>query len=117
MTDFTAATASCVERLRDLIRIPSTNPPDDLGGAAGNDPTGGETAAARYCAEVLTGAGIGAEVLEAAPGRGSCFARLPSTVANPLPPLVLLSHLDVVPVEAAAWSRDPFGGELVEGKV
>jgi acetylornithine deacetylase/succinyl-diaminopimelate desuccinylase-like protein len=117
VTDFAAATATCVERLQDLIRIPSVNPPEDLGGAAGNDPTGGETAAAGYCAEVLTGAGIAAEVLEAAPGRGSCFARLPATVAEPLPPLILLSHVDVVPVEAEAWSRDPFGGELVDGMV
>lgn len=109
---------ACVERLRDLIRIPSVNPPD--GGAdvaAGRDPRGGETAAATYCAELLTGAGIGAEVLETTPGRGSCFARLPATVRDPEPPLVLLSHVDVVPVEAAAWSRDPFGAELVDGVI
>jgi acetylornithine deacetylase/succinyl-diaminopimelate desuccinylase-like protein len=30
---------------------------------------------------------------------------------------VLLGHIDVVPVEADAWSRDPFGGELVDGMV
>ena len=30
---------------------------------------------------------------------------------------VLLSHLDVVPVDAEAWSRDPFGGELIDGVV
>jgi acetylornithine deacetylase/succinyl-diaminopimelate desuccinylase-like protein len=56
-------------------------------------------------------------VLEAAPGRGSCFARLRATVADPEPPLVLLSHLDVVPVEAESWSRDPFGAALVDGVV
>src|SRR5690606_33091687 len=32
-------------------------------------------------------------------------------------PLVLLSHVDVVPVDAEAWTRDPFGGELVDGIV
>ena len=56
---------ACVEHLRALIRIPSVNPPD--GGpdvAAGRDPAGGETAAARYCAEVLDDAGIAAEVIE-----------------------------------------------------
>jgi acetylornithine deacetylase/succinyl-diaminopimelate desuccinylase-like protein len=112
------ATESVVEHLRALIRIPSVNPPD--GGpqlAAGHDPAAGETAAARYCAEVLAAAGIRAEVLETAPGRGSCFARLPATVPDPDPPLILLSHVDVVPVEAAAWTRDPFGGELVDGVV
>ena len=109
---------ACVEHLRALIRIPSVNPPE--GGAelaAGRDPAGGETAAARYCADVLAGAGIASEVIEVAPGRGSCIARLRASVADPAPPLVLLSHLDVVPVEADAWSRDPFGGDLVDGEV
>jgi acetylornithine deacetylase/succinyl-diaminopimelate desuccinylase-like protein len=116
--DWDRATEEVVEHLRALIRIPSVNPPD--GGAelaAGRDPRGGETAAAQYCAEVLLGAGIHAEVLESEPGRGSCFARLPATVDDPQPPLILLSHLDVVPVEANAWSRDPFGGELTDGVV
>jgi acetylornithine deacetylase/succinyl-diaminopimelate desuccinylase-like protein len=109
---------ACVDHLRDLIRIPSVNPPEggaDL--AAGRDPLGGETAAARYCAEVLAGDGIEAEVIEVTPGRGSCLARLPATAASTEPPLILLSHIDVVPVEADAWSRDPFGGDLVDGEV
>lgn len=107
-----------IEHLRALIRIPSVNPPD--GGpdvAAGRDPRGGETAAARYCADVLTGAGIEAEVIEPTPGRGSCFARLRATGPTTEPPLILLSHIDVVPVDVEAWSRDPFGGELVDGVV
>jgi acetylornithine deacetylase/succinyl-diaminopimelate desuccinylase-like protein len=116
--DWERATDEVVEHLRALIRIPSVNPPD--GGsvlAAGRDPRGGETSAARYCADVLSGAGVGVEVVESEPGRGSCFARLPATVRDAEPPLVLLSHLDVVPVEADAWSRDPFGAELVDGVV
>lgn len=108
---------ACVEHLRALIRIPSVNPPGSADGAAGRDSTGGETAAAAYCAEVLTGAGIHAEVLERTPGRGSCFARLRASVPDPEPPLVLLSHVDVVPVDAESWSRDPFGGELVDDVV
>ena len=107
----------CVAHLRQLIRIPSVNPPGVADGTAGRDSTGGETAAAAYCAGVLTDAGIDADVLEAAPGRGSCFARLPATVRDPEPPLLLLSHVDVVPVDAESWSRDPFGGELVDGVV
>ncbi len=105
MTDWDVATAECVEHLRALIRIPSVNPP------------GGETPAAEYCAGVLRSAGIEAEVLESEPGRGACFARLHATVDDPLPPLVLLSHLDVVPVDRESWSRDPFGGELIDGVV
>lgn len=115
--DWERAADECVEHLRALIRIPSVNPPGVADGAAGRDSTGGETAAANYCAEVLIGAGIAAQVLETIPGRGSCFARLPATVADAQPPLVLLSHLDVVPVDAESWSHDPFGGELIDGVV
>jgi acetylornithine deacetylase/succinyl-diaminopimelate desuccinylase-like protein len=115
--DWDAATDTCVAHLRALIRIPSVNPPGDPTAAAGRDSTGGETAAATYCAEVLTAAGIDAEVLEAAPGRGSCFARLRASVPDPEPPIVLLSHIDVVPVDAESWRRDPFGGDLVGGEV
>ena len=117
-TAWDRATDEVVAHLRALIRIPSVNPPEsgtDL--AAGRDPSGGETLAARYSAEVLAAAGIHAEVLETAPGRGSCFARLPATIPDPEPPLVLLSHVDVVPVEAPAWSRDPFSADLVDGVV
>ena len=109
---------ACVEHLQHLIRIPSVNPPD--GGpdvAAGRDPSGGETTAARYCAEVLDGAGIPGEVVEITPGRGSVIGRIPATGPATEPPLILLSHLDVVPVDAESWTRDPFGGELVDGVV
>jgi acetylornithine deacetylase/succinyl-diaminopimelate desuccinylase-like protein len=115
--DWDRASADCVEHLQALIRIPSVNPPGVADGAAGRDSTGGETAAAAYCAEVLGSEGIAAEVLEPVPGRGSCFARLPATVADPEPPIVLLSHIDVVPVDLESWSQDPFGGELIEGVI
>ncbi|HEY6609407.1 MAG TPA: M20/M25/M40 family metallo-hydrolase [Candidatus Limnocylindria bacterium] len=108
----------CVGGLRDLIRIPSVNPPD--GGpdvAAGLDPTGGETAAAAYCAEVLGSAGIESEIVELVPGRGSCLARLRASGSATEPPLILASHLDVVPVDVESWSRDPFGADLVDGVV
>ena len=116
MKDPDGAVAQCVEHLRALIRIPSVNPPGSPDGAAGRDSVGGETAAARYCAAVLEGEGIASEVIEI-DGRGSCFARLSAGSASSEPPLILLSHLDVVPVDAEAWSRDPFGGELVDGVI
>jgi acetylornithine deacetylase/succinyl-diaminopimelate desuccinylase-like protein len=108
---------ACVGHLRDLIRIPSVNPPGLEDGAAGRDSIGAETEAARYCAEVLVGAGIESEIFEAVPGRGSCVARLRARGPDARPPLILLSHLDVVPVDAEAWTRDPFGGELIDGVV
>src|SRR5262249_1455736 len=33
------------------------------------------------------------------------------------PSLMLMGHLDVVPVNPDRWRRDPFGGELVDGYV
>jgi acetylornithine deacetylase/succinyl-diaminopimelate desuccinylase-like protein len=50
------------------------------------------------------------------PERASVVARLDGTDPT-APTLLLLGHLDVVPVNAARWSRDPFGGELVAGEV
>ncbi|MFI2708272.1 M20/M25/M40 family metallo-hydrolase, partial [Nocardioides sp. CER28] len=32
-------------------------------------------------------------------------------------PVVLMAHLDVVPVVPDDWSRDPFGGEVVDGEI
>ena len=32
-------------------------------------------------------------------------------------PLLLLSHLDVVPAPAERWTHDPFGADLVDGYV
>jgi acetylornithine deacetylase/succinyl-diaminopimelate desuccinylase-like protein len=110
-------TDACVEHLQALIRIPSVNPPGVPEAAAGRDTTGGEAAAARYCADVLAADGIPAEVIELTPGRGSCVARLRASESGAEPPLILLSHLDVVPVDVESWTRDPFGGELVDGVV
>ena len=81
--------------------------------AAGRDPRGGETAAARYCADVLAGDGIDAEVIELTEGRGSVFARLRANGPSTDPPLILLSHIDVVPVDAESWTRDPFDRMIV----
>ena len=37
--------------------------------------------------------------------------------SGPAKPLMLLHHMDVVPADAARWSRDPFGGEIADGKI
>ena len=96
-----------VEALRDLIRIPSVNPPD---------PAGAELAAARWLAAALTEAGLRPEVLEPVPGRGSVVARLRGDGTGG-EPLLLLSHLDVVPAPPDRWTHDPFGADLAEGYV
>src|SRR5207253_11210308 len=47
-----------------------------------------------------------AQILESAPGRGNLVARVPGTGA--MRPLLLLAHIDVVPVEGQPWTVPPF---------
>ena len=96
-----------VRDLVDLIRIPSVNPPD---------PPGAELDAARAIADRLTDAGIVPEVLEPVPGRGSVLARIRGDGTGG-EPLLLLSHLDVVPAPADRWAHDPFSGDIAEGYI
>jgi acetylornithine deacetylase/succinyl-diaminopimelate desuccinylase-like protein len=93
-----------VELLRALIRIKSVNPPGD------------EILAARYVEGVLAAEGILSTVIEPFPGRGSIVARVHGDGSGG-DPLLLLSHLDVVPADPAGWSHDPFGGDLADGCV
>ncbi|HNR96230.1 MAG TPA: M20/M25/M40 family metallo-hydrolase [Anaerolineae bacterium] len=87
--------------LRDLVRIDTTNPP------------GNEKAAADYIAGVLRAAGVPSKVLESAPGRASVIARLKGD--GSLRPLLLLSHLDVVPADPTEWDQPPFAANVVDG--
>jgi acetylornithine deacetylase/succinyl-diaminopimelate desuccinylase-like protein len=92
-----------VDHLRALLRIDTTNPP------------GNERQAADYLAQILSSAGYDPLVLESAPSRGSVVTRYRGS--GKAAPLLLLSHLDVVPAEAERWDHDPFGGEVVDGVV
>ncbi|MBI2777025.1 MAG: M20/M25/M40 family metallo-hydrolase [Chloroflexi bacterium] len=94
-----------VETLRELIRIPSVNPPD---------PPGPELDAARAIAARLEASGVPATVYEPVPGRGSVVARLRGDGTGG-DPLLLLSHLDVVPAPPDRWTHDPFAGDVEDG--
>jgi acetylornithine deacetylase/succinyl-diaminopimelate desuccinylase-like protein len=96
--------AELVEILKALIRIPSVNPPGD------------EIRAARYVEQILADAGIPSEVVEPFPGRGSIGARLHGDGTGG-DPILLLSHLDVVPAPPDLWTHDPFGGDVADGYV
>lgn len=56
------------------------------------------------------------EVFEPIPGRASCVYRIPGSDPS-APSLMLMGHLDVVPVNPAGWSVDPFAAERVDGFV
>jgi acetylornithine deacetylase/succinyl-diaminopimelate desuccinylase-like protein len=98
-----AAEALAVEHLRRLVQIDTTNPPGD------------ERPAADYVAEVGRAAGLAAVVVDSAPGRGNAVLRLRGSGRGR--PILLLSHLDVVPAEAARWRQPPFGGVVADGCV
>ena len=106
-TGWDAAHDRLVEALRDLIRIPSINPPQ---------PAGPELDAARWLAGALDDAGVPATVHEPVPGRGSVTARLRGDGSGGQP-LLLLSHLDVVPAPPGGWTHDPFAGDVADGYV
>jgi acetylornithine deacetylase/succinyl-diaminopimelate desuccinylase-like protein len=101
--DFDALARETAERLSEYLRIRTVNPP------------GNETEGARWLQQVLAREGIESEIFESAPGRGNLYARLRGTGARR--PLILLSHIDVVPATPSAWQADPWSGEVREGEI
>jgi len=105
-----ALTAQTVELLQQLIRNQCVND--------GTVASGQEVRTSDVLRAYLEGSGLDLEVYEpdGAPGRTSLVARIEGT--DPAAPtLCLMGHTDVVPVTPATWTRDPFGGELVNGEV
>jgi acetylornithine deacetylase/succinyl-diaminopimelate desuccinylase-like protein len=98
-----ALTQEAGRLLSEYIRIDTTNPP------------GNELPAARFLERVLAQGGIGATLYRTAENRGNLLARLPGT--GRAQPVLLLHHMDVVPVEPADWSFPPFSGEIHDGYV
>ncbi len=92
-----------IARLQRMLRFETVNPP------------GGELALVRALAAEAESVGIHAEVLVAGEGRGNLLLRLRGDGSER--PLLLLSHLDVVPAEPDKWSYPPFAGTRAEGFV
>ena len=67
---------------------------------------GNETAALRPVLARFEKAGVRAQILESAAGRGNLIARVPGNGKKR--PLLLLAHVDVVPVEGQPWTVPPF---------
>ncbi len=88
----------CLTILQNLIRINTTNPP------------GKETEACKYLANLFKKEGIPFTILESGPSRGNIISRLKGDGSKQ--PLLLSSHLDVVPCEKQHWSEDPFSGVI-----
>jgi acetylornithine deacetylase/succinyl-diaminopimelate desuccinylase-like protein len=90
-----------VEDLQSLVRFATVNPPGD------------EDAAAAWVVERLGSVGLDAEVLSSA-GRPNVVARIQGD-GSAGGPLLLTGHLDVVAVDHAHWTHDPFAGVIDQG--
>jgi acetylornithine deacetylase/succinyl-diaminopimelate desuccinylase-like protein len=64
----------------------------------------------------LSGPGLEQTHHEPLPGRRSVLTRIEGSDPT-APTLLLLGHMDVVPVSPDEWREDPFGGELIDGEV
>ena len=100
---------TCIELLRDLIRVPSVNR------GTRDEGDGNERLAAERVADHLRAAGLEPKLFEKQKGRTNVVARVKGTGAKP--PLLLNAHLDVVEADAKSWKHDPFGGEIHDGYV
>jgi succinyl-diaminopimelate desuccinylase len=89
---------------RRLIRCPSPNPPGDT------------REAADHILQLLKRHGVDYRVIapnEAMPNIVATFA-----ASRPGRHLALNGHIDVFPVgDGAGWTQDPWGGELVDGRI
>ncbi|MBM3218213.1 MAG: M20/M25/M40 family metallo-hydrolase [Candidatus Rokubacteria bacterium] len=105
-----ALSGQTVELLQQLIRNQCVN---DGSIASGHEVRNSDTLRA-----YLEGSGLDVQVFQpdGAPGRTSLVARIEGSDPT-APTLCLMGHTDVVPVTPQTWSRDPFGGELVNGEV
>lgn len=64
----------------------------------------------------FAGTDVSVERYEPHPGRVSISFTVEGTDPS-AEPLTLLGHTDVVPVDADKWTTDPFGGEIIDGRV
>lgn len=84
-----------------LIRAPGENPP------------GQEQATAEVLVELARAAGLEVQSWDVEPGRPNVEITLPGSAG---PGLLLLGHTDVVPI-GDGWTREPSGGELLNGRL
>ena len=96
---------SALEITRDIVRMDTRNPP------------GREVECAHYLGDLLQAAGIEVTYYEFAPERTSLVAVLRADGGNGKKPLCFGGHIDVVPLGAKEWSVDPFGADIVDGKL
>ena len=91
-----------VELTQALVRLDTVNPP------------GHEDRCVELLAGLLSTAGFDCRTHEFAPRRTSLVARIGGRSRAAL---AFTGHVDVVPLGGAAWRHDPFGGDIVDGRL
>ena len=99
--DWAAASRETLANLQTMIRMNTVNPP------------GNELPVAKFLETTLNAAGIETHLFEPAPGRAALVARLKGNATRQ--PVLIMGHMDVVGVERAHWSVDPFAAEIKDG--
>ena len=94
-----------VNTFKDLIRINTTNP------------TGNEIEAIEFLQDILQKEGIESEIHMSSPNRANIIAKLEGKKNNNNPPLIFISHVDVVGVIEEDWLYDPFAAEEIDGVI
>lgn len=102
--DWKSVEPYALDLLQRYIRVPSVNPPADT------------RAAAEFIKKEFDAAGIPVKLFAATDkGQVNLIARLAGRDRSKKP-LLLLNHMDVVPVDRAAWGEvDPFSGLVKDG--
>ena len=99
--DWAAANKETLANLQTMIRMNTVNPP------------GNEMQVARFLEATMKSAGIETHLFEPAPGRAAFVARLQGNGSKQ--PVLIMGHMDVVGVERAHWSVDPFAAGIADG--
>ena len=103
MTGVDSLREEAAEVLARLIAFNTVNPP------------GNERPAAEWLRDYLADAGLETELAGAEHDRPNLVATLGDPGSGPV--LGYLGHLDTVLADPAAWSRDPWGGDIADGHV
>ena len=101
--DWDAQEREAVSWLQQMIRFDTTNPP------------GNELALVRHLAAAVEREGLSPRVLVSGEERANLVIRLAGDGSER--PLLLMSHLDVVPAEPDQWTHPPFAADRAGGFV
>ena len=102
--DWPTVEQHAVDLLQRYVRIPSVNPPADT------------TQTAIFLKSELERVGLKPKLYESGPGHVNLLVRLRGRNSDQKP-LLLLNHMDVVPVDAARWKEDPFAANIRNGSL